>query len=202
MGRALREERGRALRDADERRGGTRLGQRRGVYHHDLERSDRDNRGEETMTNAVMGLVTCSSRTEARKVARTILKKKLGACVNIIGGLESHYWWRGKLETARECLLLIKTTRARVSSVVNAVKAAHSYEVSEVIFLLQVSDAVEALERAHTVLKDENSVVRWSAVTALQTSGRAEAIPWLVEVEKSDSTESAGEAATEALGKL
>jgi periplasmic divalent cation tolerance protein len=87
------------------------------------------------MTNAVVGLVTCSSRTEARKVAQAILKKKLAACVNIIGGLESHYWWQGKLETARECLLLIKTTRARVGSVVNAVKAAHSYEVPEVIFL-------------------------------------------------------------------
>jgi len=87
------------------------------------------------MTNAVVGLVTCSSRTEARKLARAILKKKLAACVNIIGGLESHYWWRGKLETARESLLLVKTTRARASSVVNAVKAAHSYEVPEVIFL-------------------------------------------------------------------
>src|SRR5882724_7926540 len=87
------------------------------------------------MTNAVVGLVTCSSRTEARKVARAVLKKRLAACVNIIGGLESHYWWRGKLETARECLLLIKTTRARVGNVTSAVKAEHSYEVPEVIFL-------------------------------------------------------------------
>jgi periplasmic divalent cation tolerance protein len=238
-------------------------------------------------------MVTCSSRTEARKVARTILKKKLAACVNIIGGLESHYWWQGKLETARECLLLIKTTRARVSSVASAVKAAHSYEVPEVIFLpvvagerrylnwlrssiakvavvllllasvgtvradrvddlvkqlgstndeeradaadalthiggervekqfremlgssspekrqvavtglLQVSDAEEDLERAHAALKDDNSVVRWSAVVALQSSGRAEVIPWLEEVEKSEQTESVREAATDALGKL
>ena len=245
------------------------------------------------MTNAVVGLVTCSSRTEARKVAKAILKKKLAACVNISGGLESHYWWRGRLETARECLLLIKTTRARVSSVVNAVRAAHSYEVPEVIFLpvvagernylnwlrssiakvavallvfacagtaradriddlvkqlgstndeeradaadalthiggervekqfremlassspekrqvavtglLQVSDTAEDLERAHTALKDDNSVVRWSAVTALQASGRAESIPWLEEVENSEQTESVREAATEALGKL
>ena len=87
------------------------------------------------MTKAVVGLVTCSSRTEARKVARTILTKKLAACVNIIGGLESHYWWQGKLETAREYLLLIKTTRARTRNVTSAVKAAHSYEVPEVIFL-------------------------------------------------------------------
>ena len=87
------------------------------------------------MTTAVVGLVTCSSRTEARRVARALLAKKLAACVNIVGGLESHYWWRGKLESARECLLLIKTTRARMGGVTSAVKAVHSYEVPEVIFL-------------------------------------------------------------------
>jgi periplasmic divalent cation tolerance protein len=87
------------------------------------------------MTNAVMGLVTCPTRTEARKVARAILRKKLAACVNIIEGLESHYWWKGKLENVREYLLLIKTTRARVGSVVDVVKVAHSYEVPEIVFV-------------------------------------------------------------------
>ena len=87
------------------------------------------------MTNAVVGLVTCSSRAEARKVAKAILTKKLAACVNIMNGLESHYWWQGKLESARECLLLIKTTRARVRVVTSTIKAAHSYQVPEVIFL-------------------------------------------------------------------
>lgn len=87
------------------------------------------------MTNAVVGLVTCSSRVEARKIARAILTKKLAACVNIVNGLESHYWWQGKLEDARECLLLIKTTRAKERAVTSAVKAVHSYEVPEMIFL-------------------------------------------------------------------
>jgi TolA-binding protein len=71
-----------------------------------------------------------------------------------------------------------------------------------VVGLLQVSDSDEDLERVHAVLKDDNSVVRWSAVLALQNSGRAEAIPWLEEIEKSDQTDSVREAATEALGKL
>src|ERR1700735_4463377 len=87
------------------------------------------------MTNALLGMVTCSTRAEARKVAKAILKKKLAACVNIVGGLESHYWWKGKLENAREHLLLIKTTRARTVGVTRTVKAVHSYEVPEVIFL-------------------------------------------------------------------
>jgi periplasmic divalent cation tolerance protein len=87
------------------------------------------------MTNAVLGLVTCSSRTEARKVAKAILTRKLAACVNILGGLESHYWWQGKLEDTRECLLLIKTTQTKTRAVTTAVQAVHSYEVPEIIFL-------------------------------------------------------------------
>jgi periplasmic divalent cation tolerance protein len=91
------------------------------------------------MTNAVVGLVTCSSRAEARKIAGAILTKKLAACVNIVCGLESHYWWQGKLKSARECLLLVKTTRAKERAVTSVVKTSHSYEVPEVIFLSVVA---------------------------------------------------------------
>jgi periplasmic divalent cation tolerance protein len=87
------------------------------------------------MTRAVVGLVTCSSRAEARRIARLILTKNLAACVNILDGLESHYWWQGKLEKAREWLLLIKTTRAKERFVIRAVRAAHGYEMPEIIFL-------------------------------------------------------------------
>ena len=87
------------------------------------------------MSRYVVGFVTCSSRTEARRVARAVLAKRLAACVNIVGGLESHYWWRGKLESAREYLLLIKTTRERIPAVTKMVKAAHGYEVPEVVFV-------------------------------------------------------------------
>ena len=71
-----------------------------------------------------------------------------------------------------------------------------------VVGLLQVSNADEDLERVHTALKDENSTVRWSAVLALQQSGRTNAIPWLEEIGKSDSSDSVREAVTEALTKL
>ena len=71
----------------------------------------------------VVGMVTCSSRTEARKLARAVLTKKLAACVNILDGAESHYWWQGKLEHAKECLLLIKTTKAQAQAVTRAIKS-------------------------------------------------------------------------------
>ena len=87
------------------------------------------------MTNCVVGMVTCSSRVEARKLAQAVLTKKLAACVNIIGAVESHYWWKGKMERTGECLLLIKTTRSKSRAVERAVKAAHSYDVPEIIFM-------------------------------------------------------------------
>jgi periplasmic divalent cation tolerance protein len=87
----------------------------------------------------VVGFVTCPSRAEARKLAKTVLTKKLAACVNILDGMESHYWWQGKLKQSRECLLLIKTTQSRTAAATKAIKAAHSYEVPEVIFLPIVS---------------------------------------------------------------
>ncbi len=83
----------------------------------------------------VVGFVTCSSPVEARKIAKAILSKKLAACVNVLPGIESHYWWQGKLERANECLLLIKTTRARTTALMREVKRGHSYDVPEIIFV-------------------------------------------------------------------
>lgn len=87
------------------------------------------------MTNAVMGLVTCPTKALARKIAKGILKKKLAACVNIVSGLESHYWWKGKVEKAAEVLLLIKTTQLRVAEVTSEVQSLHSYDVPEIVFV-------------------------------------------------------------------
>lgn len=86
------------------------------------------------MSRYVMGFVTCASRTEARKVARAVLAGKLAACVNILDGAESHYWWQGKLECSKECLLLIKTTQNKTGEIMKVIKANHSYEVPEIIF--------------------------------------------------------------------
>ena len=86
------------------------------------------------MSRYVIGLVTCASRAEARKLAEAVLTKKLAACVNIVAGLESHFWWQGKLDRVNEFLLLIKTTNAKTKAVTQVIQANHSYEVPEIIF--------------------------------------------------------------------
>ena len=60
-------------------------------------------------------LVTCPSLPEARKISRSLIQKHLATCVSIHSSkLESIYRWKGKIETAREHLLLIKTTIRRL----------------------------------------------------------------------------------------
>ncbi len=86
------------------------------------------------MSRYVIGLVTCGSRAEARKLARAALAGKLAACVNILDRVESHYWWQGKLEHARECLLIIKTTDSKMNDLIKTIKANHSYDTPEIIF--------------------------------------------------------------------
>jgi len=81
-------------------------------------------------------LVTCGSLKEARKIARGAVEKRLAACVNIgTAAVESVYWWKGKVETGREFLLVMKTTAARLKALEKEVKKLHSYDVPEFVVL-------------------------------------------------------------------
>jgi len=81
-------------------------------------------------------LVTCGSLREARKLARAIVEKHLAACVNIHSApVESIYRWKGKIETAREHLLLVKTTTRRIKALEREVLRLHSYETPEFLVL-------------------------------------------------------------------
>ena len=80
------------------------------------------------MTDKIIVLTNTGSQEEARKIAQALLNRKLAACVNIIPGVESTYWWKGKIETAPEWTLLVKTTRAKVSAVRDAIRELHSYD--------------------------------------------------------------------------
>ena len=88
------------------------------------------------MTDKIVVLVTCGSRKEARKIARSLVERRLAACVNEIGApVRSVYRWKGKVETADEFLLVIKTTRTRFAGLREAISELHSYDVPEVIAL-------------------------------------------------------------------
>jgi periplasmic divalent cation tolerance protein len=81
-------------------------------------------------------LVTCGSAAEAWKIARRIVEKRLAACANVLSApVESVYRWKGKVEKAREYLLIIKTTAKHLDQLEREVKRLHSYDVPEFIAL-------------------------------------------------------------------
>ncbi len=91
-------------------------------------------------------LVTCGTLAEARRIARTVVGKRLAACVNIIlSPVESFYTWKGKLEKAREYLLVMKTTAKRLAELESEVKLLHSYDVPEFIALPISEGAIKYL---------------------------------------------------------
>jgi periplasmic divalent cation tolerance protein len=88
------------------------------------------------MTDKVVVLVTCASAAEARRIARTVVDARLAACDSILpGAATSVYRWKGKVETAKERLLLIKTSRRMLKQLQAAVVRLHSYDVPEFIAL-------------------------------------------------------------------
>jgi uncharacterized protein involved in tolerance to divalent cations len=91
---------------------------------------------EEILTDKFVVLVTCSSPAEARRIAHAVVGARLAACVNILPGVvESIYRWKGKVESARERLLFIKTSRKCLEKLREAVERLHSYDVPEFIAL-------------------------------------------------------------------
>lgn len=85
------------------------------------------------MTNARIVFTTAGTHDEAARIARTLVERRLAACVNIVGPIESVYRWRDAIETSPEFLLLIKTSLSRFDAVRNAIKELHSYELPECI---------------------------------------------------------------------
>ncbi|MBI3322045.1 MAG: divalent-cation tolerance protein CutA [Candidatus Omnitrophica bacterium] len=85
--------------------------------------------------SVVVVLVTCPKTAVARRLGVALVKRRLAACVNLIRGIESIFWWEGKIDRAREALLLIKTTRASFPRLRRAIRELHPYDVPEIIAL-------------------------------------------------------------------
>jgi periplasmic divalent cation tolerance protein len=86
-------------------------------------------------TGKIVIFVTTGSEQEAHKIADLLLNRRKAACVNIVPVVGSSFWWQGKLDSARESLLIIKTKASLLSEIIDLVKSAHSYEVPEIIAL-------------------------------------------------------------------
>ena len=85
--------------------------------------------------SAAMIYITAGSRDEAEKLAEMLVESRLAACANIIDGMNSVFWWDGKLDHARETVLIAKTRQSLVDRLTQAVLDHHGYDCPCVVAL-------------------------------------------------------------------
>ena len=79
----------------------------------------------------LMAMTTTDVRSDAERLARDLVERRLAACVQVLGPISSTYRWRGAIETADEWLCLIKTTAARFDALAAHIETSHGYETPE-----------------------------------------------------------------------
>lgn len=80
-------------------------------------------------------LITAGTKKEAQKIARSLLSHRLAACVNVVPQVESLFWWKGKIDNAKEALLIVKTKAPLFKKLMLEVRRLHSYKCPEIIAL-------------------------------------------------------------------
>jgi periplasmic divalent cation tolerance protein len=93
---------------------------------------------------AVFVYTTYPSIVEAEEAGRALVEQRLCACVNILPGMVSYYWWNGALERGEEAVMLIKTRASLSERVSAAVKEMHSYETPAILVL-----PIESVEQTY-----------------------------------------------------
>jgi periplasmic divalent cation tolerance protein len=93
------------------------------------------------MTDKIVVLSTCATEEEAAKLARALVEARVAACVTMLPGARSVYRWQGAIESAGECLLIIKSSRRLFEPLRLALEKAHSYDVPELLALPVVEGA-------------------------------------------------------------
>lgn len=72
--------------------------------------------------------VTASTPAEAREIAETMVKARLAACANILGAVQSVFFWQGEVQSETETALILKTAADRLDALTTRIKTVHSYD--------------------------------------------------------------------------
>jgi len=94
----------------------------------------------------IIVLITTKDIKEAKKISETLVKEHVAACVNIVSGVRSIFWWQGKVDSAKEALLIVKSKKSFFKKIVKSVKRLHSYQTPEIIALPIIDGEKEYLK--------------------------------------------------------
>lgn len=87
----------------------------------------------ENTAKHILVVTTCPGTISAKKIAQDLVTEKLAACVNIIPGVQSFFSWVGKVDSANEHMLIIKTVSDNYDALERHIKKVHPYELPEII---------------------------------------------------------------------
>jgi periplasmic divalent cation tolerance protein len=76
---------------------------------------------------------TVSKREDAGRISRAVVEKRLAACAQVVGPITSIYRWKGKIERAKEWMVVMKTRKALYPKLEKAIREVHPYEVPEIV---------------------------------------------------------------------
>jgi periplasmic divalent cation tolerance protein len=85
--------------------------------------------------NFIVVFITTRDAEEAEKISKALVKRRQAACVNIVPEVNSRFWWKDKLDSSKECLLVVKTRDSLLPDIIKSVKKIHSYSIPEIIAL-------------------------------------------------------------------
>jgi periplasmic divalent cation tolerance protein len=87
------------------------------------------------MERAVFVYTTWPALVEAERAGKLLVERRVAACVNILPGMISHYWWEGQVERGEEVVMIVKTRASLADAVTAAVKEVHSYSTPAIVVL-------------------------------------------------------------------
>jgi periplasmic divalent cation tolerance protein len=96
--------------------------------------------------SAILAYITVPNRSEALRIGKALLEGRLAACINVLDGMRSAYWWQGRIEEADECVLLAKASESRQDAIIAKVKELHGYSVPCIVFMPIAGGNPEYLE--------------------------------------------------------
>ena len=79
--------------------------------------------------------ITTANPEEAQRISNILLSERKAACINIVSRVDSLFWWQGKLDSAQESLVIVKTKTSLLNEIVTLVREIHSYDIPEIIAL-------------------------------------------------------------------
>ena len=112
------------------------------------------------MNEFIQVFTAVNSRENADKIANKLLGERLASCVQVFGPINSSYWWKGRIERAKEWLCLIKARRTDYPVIEASIKKVHPYDIPEILALPVLEGNADYLEwvRSETRRKPKHGV--------------------------------------------